>query len=194
MTLIETAKYKLILASRSPRRQQLLREMGLAFSILEKEFDETFPTGLNGEEIAAYISRKKALSLKDTIGNGEIIITADTVVWCSGKLLGKPSGINEAVEMLNEISGKTHEVITGVSIISNQKEITFTDITRVTFEKMSDEEINHYAVNFRPLDKAGAYGIQEWIGLIACSRIEGSYFNVVGLPVHRLYAELKKFM
>jgi septum formation protein len=168
--------------------------MGLNFSILEKDFDETFPAGLNGEEIAAYISRKKALSLKDNLGQDEIVITADTVVWCNGKLLGKPSDINEAIEMLKEISGKTHEVITGVSIISEQKEITFTDTTRVTFEEMTDEEISRYAVNYRPLDKAGAYGIQEWIGLIACSRIEGSYFNVVGLPVHRLYAELKKFM
>jgi septum formation protein len=194
MIFNEKGKYKLILASRSPRRQQLLREMGFTFSILEKDFDESYPADMNGEEIAAYISRKKALSLKNDISPDELIITADTVVWCEGKILGKPSDVSEAVNMLRAISGKTHDVITGVSITSSVKEITFTEVTKVTFEEMTDEEINHYAVNFKPLDKAGAYGIQEWIGLIACSRIEGSYFNVVGLPVHRLYTELKKFI
>ncbi|MGE5406684.1 MAG: Maf family protein, partial [Methanosarcina sp.] len=132
MIFNEKGKYKLILASRSPRRQQLLSEMGFTFSILEKDFDESFPPDLKGEEIAAYISHKKASSLKNSINNDELIITADTVVWCDGKILGKPADINEAVKMLKAISGKTHEVITGVSITSSVKEITFTEITKVT--------------------------------------------------------------
>jgi septum formation protein len=194
MLLTTTGKYRIILASRSPRRQQLLRELGYDFSILEVDFDETFPEELSGEEVAAYIARKKALFLKDRLKSDEIIITADTVVWCNGHVLGKPVNTAETISMLKEISGKVHEVITGVSIISLMREVTFTDVTRVTFEEMTDEEIEHYAIKFNPVDKAGAYGIQEWIGLIACSRIEGSYFNVVGLPVHRLYAELKKMV
>jgi septum formation protein len=189
-----TGRYKIILASRSPRRHQLLRELGFSFSILERDFDETFPEGLTGEEVAAFISRKKAMSLKDQLKEDELIITADTVVWCDGHILGKPADKAETVSMLKKISGNTHEVITGVSIISRERDITFTEVTKVTFEEMTDDEIEYYAVNFNPVDKAGAYGIQEWIGLIACSRIEGSYFNVVGLPVHRLYAELKKMI
>lgn len=189
----KTGNYKIVLASRSPRRQQLLREMGIEFTVLEKDFDESFPEGLDGREIAAYISKRKAQSLKDELKGNEIIITADTVVWNDNTILGKPSNENEAIKMLRAISGRTHEVITGVSMISCTKEVDFTDVTKVTFESMTENEIAYYASVYKPLDKAGAYGIQEWIGLIACSRIEGSYFNVVGLPVHRVYAELMKF-
>lgn len=186
--------HRIILASRSPRRQQLLREMGLRFDVVIKEFDESYPGDLSGREIAEYISSHKARSFGDEISENEIIITADTVVWCGNHVLGKPSGPEDAVRMLKEISGNTHVVITGVSIFSKWKEVTFSESTKVTFAEMSDEEITYYAHKYKPLDKAGAYGIQEWIGIIACSRIEGSYFNVVGLPVHRLYVELKKFV
>lgn len=191
--ILKTGHYQIVLASRSPRRQQLLCEMGIEFTVIQRDFDESFPEGLDGREIAAYIAKQKAQSLKNELKGNEIIITADTVVWSNNKVLGKPADENEAVEMLKEISGKTHEVITGVSMISREKETDFTEVTKVTFEPMTEDEIAYYASVYKPLDKAGAYGIQEWIGLIACSRIEGSYFNVVGLPVHRVYAELKKF-
>jgi septum formation protein len=186
--------YRLILASRSPRRQQLLRQAGLSFDLVIRDFDESYPAELPGEEIARLIAGKKAGSFMNQLGDNDIVITADTIVWCNGKVLGKPADINETVSMLKEISGNTHEVITGVSLFSKRKKVVFSDTSRVTFEEMSDEEIMYYAEKFHPFDKAGAYGIQEWIGLIACSRIEGSYFNVVGLPVQKLYSELKKFL
>ena len=186
--------YRITLASRSPRRQQLLRELGLNFDVVVREYTETFPEGLNGEEIARYIAYEKAASFKNEITGNEIVITADTIVWCNNKVLGKPIDYEDAISILNEISGNTHEVITGVSIISPSKEVTFSVSTKVTFEMMSPDEINYYVENFKPYDKAGAYGIQEWIGIIACSHIDGSYFNVVGLPVQRLYQELKDFI
>ena len=190
----ELNRFRIILASRSPRRQQLLREMGLKFDIVIREFDETYPEGLSGEEIARYIAERKAASFKNEIKENEIIITADTIVWCNNKVLGKPADIEEAISILNEINDNTHEVITAVSIISKRLGVIFSESTKVTFEKMSDEEIRYYAETFKPFDKAGAYGIQEWIGITACSYIEGSYFNVVGLPVQRLYMELKEFI
>lgn len=184
---------KIILASRSPRRQQLLRQMGLKFDVVIREFDESFPPDLPGREIAEYISALKAETFRKELSENEIVITADTVVWCDNQVLGKPSDVEDAVRMLKEISGNTHEVITGVTLISLAKEVTFSETTKVTFAQLSDEEISYYAEKFKPFDKAGAYGIQEWIGITGCSRIEGSYFNVVGLPVQRLYSELKKF-
>lgn len=190
----EFSRYKIILASRSPRRQQLLRELGLDFDIVIKEFDESFPEGLTGEQIAASIASSKAKVFKKDIRKDEIVITADTIVWCNGLILGKPADEKDAIRMLTEISGNTHEVITGVSLLSAVKQVTFTDSTYVTFEKMNSDEIKFYVEHFAPYDKAGAYGIQEWIGLAACSHIEGSYFNVVGLPVQKLYNELKKFV
>lgn len=186
--------FRIILASRSPRRQQLLRELGLRFEVIIKDFNESYPEGLDGEEIARYVASGKANTFKNEISDNEIVITADTIVWCNNKVLGKPLNSNDAIRILKEISGNTHEVITGVSILSSLKEVTFTASTKVTFEKLSDDEINYYINNFKPFDKAGAYGIQEWIGIIACSHIEGSYFNVVGLPIQRLYKELQNFM
>ena len=185
--------FKIILASRSPRRQQLLRELGLKFDVVIKEYPETYPEDLSGEEIAIYVAHEKASSFKNEISDNEIVIAADTIVWCNNKVLGKPLDFEDAKRILNEISGNTHEVITGVSLFSLSKEITFTDSTKVTFETLSEEEIHYYIDKFKPYDKAGAYGIQEWIGLIACSHIDGSYFNVVGLPVQRLYKELQNF-
>jgi len=185
---------RIILASRSPRRQQLLRDLGIKFDVVNREYDETFPEGLAGDEIARYVAHEKALSFRNEIAENEIVITADTIVWCNGKVLGKPRDHEDAMRILKEISGNTHEVITGVSIFSPTREVTFSVSTKVTFETLSEEEINHYIDKFSPFDKAGAYGIQEWIGIIACSHIEGSYFNVVGLPVQRLYKELQDFI
>jgi septum formation protein len=186
--------YKIILASRSPRRQQLLRELGVKFEVLIKEFDETYPAHLKSKEIALYLAHSKALQCKNQVSNNEIAITADTIVWCNNKLLGKPLDYDDAVRMLKEISGNTHEVITGVSLLSSCNEKTFSVTTKVTFDNLTEEEIVYYVDKFKPFDKAGAYGIQEWIGLASCSHIEGSYFNVVGLPVQRLYKELQNFI
>ena len=155
---------------------------------------ESYPAGLNGEEIARFVAYGKAVSFKETISENEIVITADTIVWCNNKVLGKPVDYDDAVTILKEISGKTHEVITGVTILSKSKEITFSDSTKVTFDIITDEEISYYIEKCKPYDKAGAYGIQEWIGIVACTHIDGSYFNVVGLPVQRLYRELIKFV
>ncbi len=186
--------FNIILASRSPRRQQLLRELGLKFDVVIKDYEETFPEGLNGEEIARYVAFKKAASFENEISDNEIVIAADTIVWCNNKVLGKPVNQEDAFAILKEISGNTHEVITGVSLRSKSKELTFSDSTKVTFETFTDEEIYYYIDKFKPFDKAGAYGIQEWIGILACSHIDGSYFNVVGLPVQRLYKELQRFI
>ncbi|MBK9390906.1 MAG: septum formation protein Maf [Bacteroidetes bacterium] len=188
------SKYKVILASRSLRRQQLLRELGIDFEIVLMDFDESFPDGLEGENIARYVAGKKAAAFKELIKKNEIVITADTIVWCRGKVLGKPADASEAAIMLKELSGTTHEVITGVCIMSFDKSVIFTETTKVTFEGMSEEEIFYYVEKYAPFDKAGAYGIQEWIGMAACSHIDGSYFNVVGLPVQKVYAELKKLI
>ena len=195
MMLTDNLKnYRIILASQSPRRKQLLSDLGIRFEIIAGDFVEDYPVNLNGEEIAMYLAKVKAGYFKDEVADNEIIITADTIVWCNGRVLGKPAGRNEAATMIRDLSGNTHEVITGVTLLSSTKESTFFDTTKVTFEPLTDEEIGYYVEKFHPYDKAGAYGIQEWIGIAACSRIEGSYFNVVGLPVHKLYKELKVFV
>lgn len=187
-------RYRIILASRSPRRQQLLRELGLTFDIVVRDFNETCPENLTGEDIPLFLAHEKAMSFKDEISDDEIVITADTIVWCNNKVLGKPVDPEDAKRMIMELSGNTHEVITGVTLYSSLKEKTFSDTTRVTFGELSEVEITYYIDKFKPYDKAGAYGIQEWIGIAACSRIEGSYFNVVGLPVQKLYKELQEFI
>jgi len=171
-----------------------MHELGIVFEVLVKEYDESYPEHLSGEQIASYIASAKARCFRKDIAIDEIVITADTIVWCNNKLLGKPLDEADAFAILSEISGNTHDVITGVTILSAEKEKTFTETTKVTFAPLTGEEISYYISNFKPYDKAGAYGIQEWIGLVACSRIEGSYFNVVGLPVERLYRELKEFI
>jgi septum formation protein len=185
--------YRIILASRSPRRQQLLVELGLKFEVVVKDFTETYPEGLGGEEVARFVAFGKAASFKNEICDNEIVITADTIVWCNNKVLGKPVDRDDAIRILKEISGNTHEVITAVTLLTSEKDLTFSDSTKVTFEPLTDEEICYYVDNYKPYDKAGAYGIQEWIGIIGCSNIQGSYFNVVGLPVQRLYKELQNF-
>jgi septum formation protein len=186
--------YRIILASRSPRRRQLLHDIGLKFEVVTKDYEESYPEHLKGEEIALYLSRQKSKSFKNEIAVNEIVITADTIVWCGNEVLGKPVDAADAKRMIRALSGNTHEVITGVTLLSSLKEKTFADSTKVTFEILPEEEIEYYIDKFKPYDKAGAYGIQEWIGIAACSRIEGSYFNVVGLPVQKLYKELKEFI
>ena len=194
MIIDKLNNYKIILASRSPRRQQLLRELGLKFDVVIRAYEELYPEGMSGEEIARYVAHEKAASFKNEVSDNEIVIAADTIVWCNNKVLGKPLNREDAICILKEISGNTHEVITGVSLRSQSKEFTFSESTKVTFEALSDEEISYYIDNYNPFDKAGAYGIQEWIGIIACSHIDGSYFNVVGLPVQRLYKELQSLI
>lgn len=185
-------RYRIILASGSPRRKQLLEEMGLKFEVIITSVPEEGPPELEGRELAMHLAAEKARILKPGLKKTDIVIAADTIVWCNDMLLGKPVGTDEAAEMLRCISGRTHEVITGVCIMTSDKEILFSDSTKVTFGKLTDEEIHYYIDNYKPYDKAGAYGIQEWIGYIGCSRIEGSYFNVMGLPVQRLYRELQR--
>jgi len=187
-------KFRIKLASGSPRRRQLLEELGLEFEVVTREYPEIFPDNLKGKDIAEYLSREKANLWKEEITENEIVITADTIVWCDGTVLGKPNNRDEAIKMIEILSGNIHEVITGVTFISKEKERTFSETTKVTFGFLTSEEIRYYVENFEPYDKAGAYGIQEWIGLAGCTRIEGSYFNVVGLPVQMLYRELLDFV
>ena len=182
--------YRLILASRSPRRKQLMDELGLKFEVIVRDYEEQYPKDLKGEEIALFLANGKAGLFRSELNDNEIVITADTIVWCRQKVLGKPVDKKDANKMIRELSGTTHEVITGVVLLSKNGERAFSETTRVTFDKLTDEEIEYYIEKCRPFDKAGAYGIQEWIGIAGCSRVEGSYFNVVGLPVHRLYREL----
>jgi septum formation protein len=194
MIIDKLNEFKIILASRSPRRQQLLRKLGLKFDVIIRDYEEIYPEGLIGEEIARFVAYEKAASFKNELSDDEIVIAADTIVWCNNKVMGKPVDHQDAIRILKEISGNTHEVITGVSIRSQSKEFTFSDSTNVSFEALTDEEISYYINKYKPYDKAGAYGIQEWIGIIACNHIDGSYFNVVGLPVQRLYKELQNFI
>ncbi|HEY1060874.1 MAG TPA: Maf family nucleotide pyrophosphatase [Daejeonella sp.] len=181
----------IILASKSPRRQELLKLMGFDFQVVLREVDESYPPGLSPSEIAVYISEKKAKAF-DLLIENEIVITADTIVSLDGKILGKPENEDHAFGMLSELSGKRHDVITGVSLLKDHKLSSFYELTEVFFKEVSAEQIRYYINTCQPMDKAGAYGIQEWIGLVAVDRINGSYSNVVGLPTHRLYTELCK--
>lgn len=187
-------KYKIILCSNSPRRRELLSGLGLNFEVrVIDNIDESYNNNNRCEEIAEEISLKKADAYIKTIGNNELIITADTIVYNNGDVLGKPHTREEAIDMLSAISGKTHKVVTGVCIASKNKKKIFSVSTNVKFSSLEKEEILFYIDNYTPYDKAGAYGIQEWIGYIGIEGIEGSYFNVMGLPIQRLYSELKKF-
>ena len=182
---------KIVLSSNSPRRKELLGELGIDFEVRVIEgIDETYPKELSVEEVPQYIAREKARVY--IVGKDEMLLTADTVVVLGNEIMGKPYDEADAMRMLRQLSGKTHQVITGVCLTTNDKQVTFADVTDVSFAELTDEEIKFYVDNFRPLDKAGAYGIQEWIGLAGVTGIKGSYFNVVGLPVHRVYVELKK--
>lgn len=187
-------QYRISLASASPRRQELLRMLGLQFDIMKGvDVDESYPEDMPSEDVAAYISRKKAEAYLSLIDDNQLIITADTVVINDGFVLGKPTDNDTAIDMLHALADHTHKVVTGVTIATKQRQATFDATTDVTFGPLTDYEIEYYVTNFAPLDKAGAYGIQEWIGGIAVRGINGSYYNVMGLPIHRLYTELKKF-
>ena len=181
----------IILASKSPRRQQLLKLMDLEFRIVLKEVDESYPVELKPEEIAVYIAEKKARAFDETVSN-EIVLTADTIVCIDDKILGKPENAAHAVEMLQLLSGRMHLVITGVCLFYKQQYHSFYDVSEVYFCDLTDEEITGYVNKYQPFDKAGSYGIQERIGLIGIERINGSYTNVVGLPTEKLYRELMK--
>ena len=205
--------YKIVLASNSPRRKELLAGLGFDYEVRTLQgLDESYPEGLSMEEIPQYISRKKAAAY--TLNPDELLITADTIVYLDGEVLGKPADEAEAKQMLRKLSGKTHQVVTGVTLktplnlplkgrLAEQdslpsregrggSSISFASVSQVTFAQLSEAEIDHYVTHYRPLDKAGAYGIQEWIGYIGVTRIEGSYFNGMGLPVQRLYSEMNK--
>ena len=201
---------KIILASNSPRRKELLAGLGFDYEVRTLQgLDESYPEGLPMEEIPQYISRKKAAAY--SVGEDELLITADTIVWLDGEVLGKPADEEEARQMLRKLSGRTHQVVTGVTLktplnlplkgrlavqdsspLRGCWEGSFSSVSQVTFAQLSEAEIEHYVTHYHPLDKAGAYGIQEWIGYIGVTSIEGSYFNVMGLPVQRLYSEMKR--
>lgn len=185
-------KYKVVLASNSPRRKELLSGLGIEYEVKTlADVDESFPEGLDGVEIPAYIARAKADAYRQVMQEDELVITADTIVWLDGEVMGKPADEEDARRMLKALSGKTHQVITGVCLTTVGYQKTFATVTDVTFAALTDEEIAHYVEHYRPMDKAGSYGIQEWIGFVGVERIEGTYFNVVGMPIQRLYTELK---
>lgn len=186
-------KYKVVLASNSPRRKELLSGLGIAYEVKTlPDIDESFPEGMDGVEIPAYIARAKADAYRGMMAEDELIITADTIVWLDGEVMGKPTDAADAHRMLRALSGQTHQVITGVCLTTKDARKSFATVTDVTFACLSDEEISHYVEQYRPMDKAGSYGIQEWIGFVGVESISGSYFNVMGLPIQRLYTELKK--
>lgn len=182
----------IVLASSSPRRQYLMKEAGFNFTVEKPNVDESFPPTLPIDQVAKYLAVKKAEYFRIGIKN-EIIVTADTVVILEQAILNKPSNRLEAIEMLLKLSGRTHLVMTGVCILSAEKENSFDDTTEVTFKKLSQQEIEYYVDQYKPFDKAGAYGAQDFIGMIAIEKIVGSYFNVMGLPIHKVYEHLKKW-
>jgi septum formation protein len=193
--MTQKLRYKdIILASASPRRKYLLEQTGINFSILRGDINEDYPEKMPAIEVAVYLSEKKAEHFSYALKDHEsLLVTADTLVVLDSKILGKPEDYSQACDMLRTLSGRMHEVITGVTLKSIKKKQSFTASTNVFFKTLSDGEITYYVEHFKPYDKAGAYGIQEWIGHIGVERIEGSYFNVMGLPVQRLYHELLIF-
>jgi septum formation protein len=185
--------YNYILASKSPRRHELLKTLGINFQVKLKEIEEVFPEGLSKEEIPVYLVELKAKQFLEELGSNDMLITADTIVWFNGRVLGKPENCDKAKAMLEMLSNNKHQVISGVCLTTKKKQVSFSAISNVWFKKLSDAEIEYYITNFKPFDKAGAYGIQEWIGATGITRIEGSFYNVMGLPVQRLYEEILKF-
>lgn len=182
---------QLILGSKSPRRQALIQELGFPVEIRTKEVEEIYPESLVPTDVPEYLAKLKAAPLVDQLLEHEVLVTSDTIVILNNEVLGKPKDANDAKEMLSRLSGNTHTVITGVCLTSNEKQLSFSSHTKVFFSELSSEEIDHYIEKHQPFDKAGSYGIQEWIGYIGVSKIEGCYYNVMGLPLHDLYASLK---
>lgn len=192
--LTDSFKYKILLASNSPRRKELLEMLNIDFKIVSGiEVDESYPQYLQPEEVPSFLSRKKSEAYHSILSDNQMIVTADTIVILDGEILGKPTSTDNAKTMLRKLSGRTHKVVTGVTLSTLQKTVTFSISTAVEFAPLSDEVIDYYVDTFHPLDKAGAYGIQEWIGAVGIRGIHGSYYNVMGLPVHRLYNELLRF-
>ena len=186
-----TLNYKIILASASPRRQQFFKDLDLNFEIRIKEIDEVYPLDLKSTEITAYLAELKAIAFDETLALDELLITSDTLVWLENGALGKPKNYDDAFQMLQNLSNKTHEVITSVCFSTASKKETISEVTKVTFGSLSDDQIRYYLDYYKPFDKAGSYGIQDWIGLVGISKIEGSYTNVVGLPTEKVYHYLK---
>jgi septum formation protein len=187
-------RYRIILASASPRRQRLLKELELEFEVLSRDdLDEGYPPALAKDEIPGYLAEKKSYQYMPEVPGDTLLITADTIVWLNGHVIGKPADRQDAARILAVLSGSVHEVLTGVCLRSDTLKSVFTASSLVYFSELAGTEIDYYIERYRPYDKAGAYGIQEWIGYIGIERIEGSYFNVMGLPVQKLYGELKKF-
>jgi septum formation protein len=186
-------RYKIILASGSPRRQQFFKNLDLDFEIRLKDIEEIYPDNLKAEEITNFLSELKANAFKDELSENELLITSDTIVWLNDKALGKPKDYDDAFTILKSLSNATHEVITSVTFKTSVKTETIFEVTKVTFTTLSDDAIRYYLDNYKPFDKAGAYGIQEWIGLVGISRIDGSYTNVVGLPTEKVYQYLMNF-
>lgn len=185
--------YRIVLASQSPRRKELLAGLGLEYETrVLPDVDESFPPELTGGDIPMYIAREKAEAYRPSLGADELLITADTIVWLDDAVLGKPADRDDALRMLRKLSGQVHDVYTGVCLTTLRWQRAFTARTEVKFSSLDEEEIIWYVDHFRPFDKAGAYGVQEWIGYVAVEHISGSYFNIMGLPVQRLYRELKK--
>lgn len=186
--------YKVILASNSPRRRELLGMLDIPFEIAgSRDIEEIYPSGLEPEKVPEYLSRIKAEAYRDIIPADSILITADTVVICGDEILGKPASRDEAVDMLMKLSGRSHRVVTGVCVTSARRQESFSTVTEVEFDNLTAGEIEYYVDHYSPLDKAGAYGIQEWIGAVGVKGIAGSFYNVMGLPVNRLYNVLRKF-
>ena len=185
--------YNIILASGSPRRQQFFKDMHLDFEVRLKDVEEIYPNHLKASEITDFLAVLKADAFEDTLKENDILVTSDTIVWHNGKALGKPKDYDDAFQILRALSNSTHEVFTSVCIKTNVKTEILNDVTKVTFSEISDEAIAYYLENFKPYDKAGAYGIQEWIGIVGISKIEGSYSNVVGLPVQKVYEYFSNF-
>ena len=187
--------YRIILASNSPRRRELLAGLGLEFEVrVLQGIDESYPATMPALETAEYIAAKKAAAYQSQMADDELIITADTVVIVGDEVLGKPADADEARSMLLKLSGRTHQVVTGVCLTTRQQSSHFSVRTDVTFKSLTDDEITYYIEKYKPYDKAGAYGIQEWIGYIGCTGLHGSYYNVMGLPVQRIYTELQSFI
>lgn len=193
-TPLKNSSTKILLASGSPRRRELLAMIAPGFTVAPgRDVDESYPSYIPAEKVAEYLSKVKADAYIDLLADDEIIITADTVVIIDGRILGKPAGRDDAVAMLRSLSGRRHKVVTGVTVTARDRSISFDETTVVEFAQLSDDEIDAYVDTFRPYDKAGAYGIQEWIGAVGIKGIEGCYYNVMGLPVHTLYHRLKEF-
>jgi len=186
-------EYNYILASKSPRRQELLHSLGINFQVVTKEVDESFPDCLTMEEIPVFLAELKAKHFLSDLKENDLLITADTIVWFKGEVLGKPENRQDAIETLQKLSGHEHQVISGVCLTSLKKQKSFYSISNVSFKQLSLDEIEYYVSEYKPFDKAGAYGIQEWIGYVGITHIEGSFYNVMGLPIQQLYTEIQNF-